>query len=657
MPVFHDGSLYNCRVLLLNQKVLAIRPKTRLADNGNYRESRWFTAWTNPDELVWFNLPQMIRTTTGQQYVPFGANFVLQLQISSHTYRIGFEMCEELWQTQPTHETLFGRFSCDLVCNGSASYWEIRKLNRTRTLIESASGKCGGAYAYSNLIGCDGSRLCFYGRSALALNGKLVNMNAEPSHLFDETHVMRAFIDSKDVIAYRRQNNIRPNSERQQAPRMLVFHASDGYNATLYHHQLERSVVIIIDHWPLTKHNQSRCSESQSDIFSLNQHLHISPEREIALFASLWLWDYLRRCGFAVGFIVPLSGGLDSAAVATLVCTLSDLLARNIHSVDVQREVHRITGLQQFDELTDLRRSICSRLLRCVYLRCVHSGSASEQRARALAEQLGAQFTAVDYSTIYQQATAVAQGNLCDFDSTSPSPASLNTPTFTLSTATVVPVSHQNLQARLRMVFTYLFSNGNRLVLATGNVDEALVGYLTKYDCSAADLNPIGSLSKRDLRQFVQYVQQLLFATDLRPLQAILDAIPSAELSGESQADEIEIGLTYEELGLFGSVRRGDLGCYGPYGMFCKLWDQRVVLAIDSDATALASKVKRFFSLHARNRHKQAVLTPALHSVSYSPDDNRFDHRQLLFAGDWSWQYRQIDQKVIQILKQEPLDT
>lgn len=37
-----------------------------------------------------------------------------------------------------------------------------------------------------------------------------------------------------------------------------------------------------------------------------------------------------------------------------------------------------------------------------------------------------------------------------------------------------------------------LCRQGYLLVLGTGNVDEALRGYLTKYDCSSADLNPIG---------------------------------------------------------------------------------------------------------------------------------------------------------------------
>lgn len=33
--------MYNCRVLLLDGKVLLIRPKLHLANDGNYRETRW----------------------------------------------------------------------------------------------------------------------------------------------------------------------------------------------------------------------------------------------------------------------------------------------------------------------------------------------------------------------------------------------------------------------------------------------------------------------------------------------------------------------------------------------------------------------------------------------------------------------------------------
>ena len=33
---------------------------------------------------------------------------------------------------------------------------------------------------------------------------------------------------------------------------------------------------------------------------------------------------------------------------------------------------------------------------------------------------------------------------------------------------------------------------GYLLVLGSANVDESLRGYMTKYDCSSADINPIG---------------------------------------------------------------------------------------------------------------------------------------------------------------------
>ena len=39
--------------------------------------------------------------------------------------------------------------------------------------------------------------------------------------------------------------------------------------------------------------------------------------------------------------------------------------------------------------------------------------------------------------------------------------------------------------------------SGFMLVLGSANVDECLRGYLTKYDCSAADINPIGGISKQ----------------------------------------------------------------------------------------------------------------------------------------------------------------
>lgn len=61
---------------------------------------------------------------------------------------------------------------------------------------------------------------------------------------------------------------------------------------------------------------------------------------------------------------------------------------------------------------------------------------------------------------------------------------------------------------------------------------------------------------------------------------------------------------------------------------------------------AIVLQVKHFFKYYAINRHKTTVLTPSYHAENYSPDDNRFDHRQFLYNFAWPWQFKRIDELV-----------
>ncbi len=52
------------------------------------------------------------------------------------------------------------------------------------------------------------------------------------------------------------------------------------------------------------------------------------------------------------------------------------------------------------------------------------------------------------------------------------------------------------------------WTNNNKgflLVLGTSNIAEGLRGYLTKYDCSSADINPIGGINKTDIKAFLNH--------------------------------------------------------------------------------------------------------------------------------------------------------
>ena len=187
------------------------------------RENRWFTSWgdgTKPS-LTWFQLPPLISSITDQKRVPFGDAVILEVSNSSlnkfdistgssSTIRIGYEICEELWQPDTQCSRLFGIRGCHLVMNVSGSYWELRKLDSAFNHAKSATDKSGGVYAYTNCLGCDGGgRLCCYGRSFVIENGNLLAMTTHSREtLLDEVEVQVVWIDPNNTQHYRSQKNI-----------------------------------------------------------------------------------------------------------------------------------------------------------------------------------------------------------------------------------------------------------------------------------------------------------------------------------------------------------------------------------------------------------------------------------------------------------------
>ena len=52
--------------MIHERKILLIRPKMWLANDGNYRELRWFTPWARERHTEDFWLPRMVAEVTGQ---------------------------------------------------------------------------------------------------------------------------------------------------------------------------------------------------------------------------------------------------------------------------------------------------------------------------------------------------------------------------------------------------------------------------------------------------------------------------------------------------------------------------------------------------------------------------------------------------------------
>lgn len=166
-------------------------------------------------------------------------------------------------------------------------------------------------------------------------------------------------------------------------------------------------------------------------------------------------------------------------------------------------------------------------------------------------------------------------------------------------------------------------------------------GYLTKYDASSADLNPIGSISKVDLKKFIAWARD---SFDLPILHDFLTATPTAELEPITatyvQSDEADMGVTYAELGTFGYLRK--VAKLGPWSMYEKLLH---VWGNEYSPREIYEKTRHFFYHYAINRHKMTVLTPSYHAEQYSPEDNRHDLRQFLYP-PFTWAYKKMEESV-----------
>lgn len=121
-PLYHKQTLYNCRVFMLNQEVILIRPKMFLAGGNNYNESRYFAPWQK-EGLEPFRLHGDIVAVKGQREAPIGQG-VIQCRDTT----IASEICEEVWMPRNRHVE-FGLDGVEIISNGSGSHHELRKLN------------------------------------------------------------------------------------------------------------------------------------------------------------------------------------------------------------------------------------------------------------------------------------------------------------------------------------------------------------------------------------------------------------------------------------------------------------------------------------------------------------------------------------------------
>lgn len=99
-----------------------------------------------------------------------------------------------------------------------------------------------------------------------------------------------------------------------------------------------------------------------------------------------------------------------------------------------------------------------------------------------------------------------------------------------------------NVKARMRMIAQYAIGGEEGLlVIGTDHAAEAVTGFYTKFGDGGADILPLTGLTKRQGKALLQ---------ELGADERLYLKVPTADLLDEKpgQADETELGVTYDEL-------------------------------------------------------------------------------------------------------------
>ncbi len=196
--------------------------------------------------------------------------------------------------------------------------------------------------------------------------------------------------------------------------------------------------------------------------------------------AISWIKDYVEKAG-AKGVVVGNSGGKDSATV----------IAMSTKALGQDRVV-------------------------TVAMPC-NSANTDFEDAKLVAETFNVPFIKVDLTNTYSELEN------------------------SLNNSMIEKISNEakiNIKPRLRMTTLYSIAQTlNYLVIGTGNLCEAMVGYTTKWGDNASDFNPIANFTVSEVLAIGKY---------LGVPDRIINKAPNDGLG--NQTDEEKMGITYKQI-------------------------------------------------------------------------------------------------------------
>ncbi len=564
LPLWYAGGLFNTAALAVDGRLLGFVAKQHLANDGIHYEPRWFRPWPEG---------QVAQVAWDTARYPLG-----DLVFDCGGLRMGFEICEDAWVGNRTGASL-ARRNVDLLLNPSASHFAFGKHEVRQRFVLEGSRALHAAYVYANLVGNETGRAIYDGDAMIAAEGRL--LASGPRFSFAEYHLTTAVVD----LDVGRMNRARTGS----------FQVDVG--------RAETGCVSAEFPFPPRRPEAPRVDTPDWETGSNRK------EEEFARAVALGLFDYLRKSRTR-GFVVSLSGGVDSATVATL-CAL--MVRLGMAELGAAGFAQRLAGLVQLDP-SQQPPQVVQQLLTCVYQATRNSSQTTLRAARELAAALGAEFYHFQIDDLVQQYVAMvsrAVGRPLDWQQDD--------------------LALQNIQARVRSPGVWLVANlRGALLLSTSNRSEAAVGYATMDGDTSGGLSPIAGADKAFLRRWLQWMERQGPAGigPLPALAAINCQAPTAELRPPqaSQTDEADL-MPYEVLDeIERSAIRDKLAP-------AEVLAQMVVKPWPYTDEQLAEWVALFFRLWCRNQWKRERYAPCFHLDDENLDPKTWCRFPILSGG------------------------
>lgn len=560
LPLAHHRALYDVAAVLVDTRIVGFVAKKHLAGDGVHYEPRWFKPW--PAGVV-------AEVELGGARIPIG-----DLVFEIGGIRLGFEICEDAWVADRPGISLAAR-AVDVVLNPSASHFAFGKSAVRERFVAEGSRAFAAGYVYANLVGNEAGRVVYDGETLVAASGTILARG--PRLSYARVVLTPATLEIARI--------------RTEAMRTVSYSADPR----------ERESVVALDFpWP----EAAPALEPVAPFPAA-----FGKEDELARAVALGLYGYLRKSR-SNGFVLGLSGGVDSAAVACLVRLMIRFSVAELGLARVRAELGYAPGVADAQDEAGLMRV----LLTTLYQAAGGSTESSRLAARGLAESLGGVHHEVDLRDTVADYVGLVEGAIG---------RSLAWSTDDLAL--------QNVQARVRAPSVWLVANvEGKLLLTTSNRSEAALGYATMDGDTAGGLAPIAGIDKAYLRRWLEWLESIgaeghgpipaLAAVNARPSTPELRPVDEAQTSEEDLMpfrvlDRIERHVVRDRR----SPRETAALLVGEFP--------------ELDASKARDHVVRFVTLFARNQWKRERYAPSFHLDDENLDPKTWFRFPILSAG------------------------